>query len=68
MNSILFSKLSLPENFSNFEKSEKLKFVLNEPDNVKLTAQFIIDAYHIKSEANQCKSVILLLLELCYVL
>jgi hypothetical protein len=37
------SKLSLPENFSNFEKSEKLKFVLNEPDDVKLTAQFIID-------------------------
>ena len=45
------SKLSLPENFSNFEKSEKLKFVLNEPDNVKLTAQFIIDAYQIRSKS-----------------
>ena len=45
------SKLTLPENFYNFEKSEKFKFVLNEPDNVKLTAQFIIDAYQIRSKA-----------------
>ena len=44
------SKLRIPENFLQIEKAEKFKLVLNEPDNVKFTAQFIIDMYSIRSK------------------
>ena len=40
------SKLKLPENFAEMEAPEKLKLVLNEAENVKLTAQFILDAFN----------------------
>ena len=44
------SKLKLPENFPEIEASEKLKIVLNEAENVKLTGQCIIDAFNYRSE------------------
>ena len=44
------SKLKLPENFLEIEASEKLKIVLNEVENVKLTGQFIIDAFNYRSK------------------
>ena len=44
------SKLKLPENFPEIEASEKLKIVLNEAENVKLTGQFIIDAFNYLSK------------------
>ena len=33
----------MPENFLNFQPIEKLKVVLNSPENVKVTAQFLVD-------------------------
>jgi hypothetical protein len=42
--------LKLPENFLEIEASEKLKIVLNEVENVKLTGQFIIDAFNYRSK------------------
>ena len=42
--------LKLPENFAEEEASEKLKVVLNDPENVKPTGQFIIDAYNYRSK------------------
>ena len=44
-------KLDLPSNFDNLQECEKLQIVLNVQHNVKLTAQFILDAYHIRSKA-----------------
>ena len=44
------SKLKLPENFPEIEASEKLKVVLNEAENVKLTGQFILDAFNYRSK------------------
>ena len=43
-------KLDLPSNFDNLQECEKLQIVLNVQHNVKLTAQFIVDAYHIRSK------------------
>ena len=34
--------LCIPENFNNLPKNEKLKLVLNEAQNVRLTAQYIV--------------------------
>ena len=39
-----------PDNFDAINEGEKLSIVLNVPENVKSTAQFIIDAYHIRSK------------------
>ena len=47
---IWLSKLDLPSNFNNSQHCEKLQIVLNEQHNVKLTAQFILDAYNIRSK------------------
>ena len=44
------SKLKLPENFLEIEVPEKLNIVLNEAENVKVTAQFILDAYNYRSK------------------
>ena len=44
------SKLKLPENFHEIEASEKLKIVLNKAENVKLTGQFILDAFNYRSK------------------
>ena len=46
----LFSKLQLPDDFEILPDFEKLKAVLNEEKNVSLTAQFIVDAYRLRSK------------------
>ena len=43
-------KINTPENFRNLEVCQKFKIVLNEAENVKLTAQFIIDAFNVRSK------------------
>ena len=50
MRTTWLNKLKLPENFHDAEASEKLKIVLNEADNVKITGQFIIDAFNYRSK------------------
>ena len=44
------SKVVLPQNFQDLEASQKLKIVLNDSKNVKVTAQFILDAYNVRSK------------------
>ena len=44
------SKVVLPQNFQELEASQKLKIVLNDSKNVKITAQFILDAYNVRSK------------------
>ena len=44
------SKIKTPENFCDLLTAEKLKVVLNWPENVKLTAQFLIDAFNKRSK------------------
>ena len=44
------SKLVKPDNFESLNDGEKLSLVFNEPENVKSTAQFIIDAYNTRSK------------------
>ena len=39
-----------PANFENLDEGSKLSIVLNVPENVKKTAQFIIDAYNMRSK------------------
>ena len=43
-------KLVKPDNFDTINEGEKLCIVLNAPENVKSTAQFIIDAYHMRNK------------------
>ena len=50
MRAIWFNKLILPENFPMLENTEKLKIVLNKTENVKLTGQFILDAFNYRSK------------------
>ena len=44
------NKLVLPDNFDNLPDSEQLSTVLNVPENIKPTAQFLIDAYGVRSK------------------
>ena len=44
------SRANIPENFYHLSLAERLKIVFNEPENVKITAQFIIDAYNVRSK------------------
>ena len=44
-----FSKIIKPENFDLLEEDSKLNTVLNLPENCKPTAQFITDAYSMRS-------------------
>ena len=50
MRAIWLNKLKLPENFPLLENSEKLKIVLNKTENVKVTGQFILDAFNYRSK------------------
>ena len=50
MRAIWLNKLKLPENFPMLENSEKLKIVQNKTENVKLTGQFILDAFNYRSK------------------
>ena len=44
------ARLKIPPNFGQLPLSDKLKLTLNAPENVKITAQFIIDAYNVRSK------------------
>ena len=46
----LYSKLTLPENFSDLQNADKFKLVLNLPENVKFTSQYIVDAFNVRSK------------------
>ena len=46
----LFSSLKKPNDFEMLEDAVKLKIVLNMPENCKQTAQFIADAYSMRSK------------------
>ena len=46
----MFSTLNKPIDFEMLEDAEKLKIVLNMPENCKQTAQFIVDAYSMRSK------------------
>ena len=45
-----FTKIVIPENFSDLDVSEKFKIVLNNAQNVKFSAQFIVDAFNLRSK------------------
>jgi hypothetical protein len=45
-----FRKIDIPLNFQEWELSDKLKFVLNDAQNVKASAQFIVDAFDLRSK------------------
>ena len=47
---VWFGKMNLPDNFKNLPVEIKLKTVLNDQFNVKFTAQFIIEAFKIRSK------------------
>ena len=47
---IWMSKLILPVNFEGLQENEQLGLVLNDANNVKLTSQFLIDAYDMRSK------------------
>ena len=40
----------MPENVEGLQESEQLGIVLNDANNVKLTSQFLIDAYDMRSK------------------
>ena len=52
-----FNKLKTPNDFSNLGPSEKLKVVLNWPENVKCTAQFLINMCNVRSKILHKKNV-----------
>ena len=41
-------KVTKPENFTNLDEGTRLKIVLNDPNNVKTTAQFLVDAFNMR--------------------
>ena len=46
----LFSTIKIPENFETIDEASKLNIILNMPENCKYTAQFIVDAYGMRSK------------------
>ena len=46
-------KLCIPENFNELTKAEKLKLVLNESENVRHTAQYIVSVMDQRSLLNK---------------
>ena len=40
----------MPNNFEEMTIDSKLKLVLNDPSNIKMTAKFIVKAYSIRSK------------------
>ena len=46
----LLSKLNLPDNFALLSEEQQLRFLINETDNVQPTAQFIVDAFNLRSK------------------
>ena len=47
------NKLCIPDNFEQLPEGEKLKIVLNKPENVKLTAQYLIKVMDLRSLVNK---------------
>ena len=47
---IWHEKMTLPNNFDNLPLETKLSTVLNDPQNVKFTAQFILNAFNLRSK------------------
>ena len=47
------NKLCIPENFHNLERDEKLKIVLNEPQNVRHTAQYLVSVMDLRCLLNK---------------
>ena len=45
-------KVTKPENFDTMSRSDQFKIVLNEPSNVKYTAQFLIDMLDLRRLLN----------------
>ena len=45
-----FSNINKPENFSTLDEATKLNIVLNQHENCKPSAQFIVDAYGLRSK------------------
>ena len=53
-----FEKLEIPKNFQILSKDQKLGIILNHPNNVKVTAQYLIDIFDIRSKiVNKIKGV-----------
>ena len=52
MRQIWLNKLTKPENFSTLPSQDKFKIVLNEANNVKYTAQFLIDMMDLRRLLN----------------
>ena len=46
------NKLCIPVNFSQLSEEERLKIVLNKPENVKHTAQYLISIMDLRSQVN----------------
>ena len=45
-----YSKLKTPPNFDNLDIYQKLKIVLSAAENVKVTAQFLVDICNVRSK------------------
>ena len=48
-----FEKLNIPDDFQTLTKPEKLGIILNHPDNVKLTSQYLINIFDVRSKIIQ---------------
>ena len=46
------NSLILPDDFYNFSETDKMKFLFNDPECIKPTAQFIINAFDFRSKLN----------------
>ena len=47
---VWFGKMTLPDNFDALDFQQKFMLVLNHPENVKPTANFILNAYNIRNQ------------------
>ena len=47
---VWISKLNVPANFHELSAAEKFQLIFNKPENVKTTAQYIIDAFNKRSK------------------
>ena len=58
LRALWLEKLEIKENFQLLDKDQKLGIILNHPNNVKVTAQYLIDIFDIRSKiVNKIKCV-----------
>ena len=58
LRTIWLEKLEIPNNFQILSKDQKLGIILNHPNNVKITAQYLIDIFDMRSKiVNKIKCV-----------